>query len=95
MANPYRAVRQFERQLFHSVPERPEPVWQRDGNYAVPERLTGRALVADRLSMVSMEGAQLIATTVYRPYAKKVNFKPAPRTTPPRRRKGSRQTETV
>jgi hypothetical protein len=76
MANPYRAVRQLERQLFRSVPERPEPLWQRDGNNAVPDRLTGRSLVADRLSLVSMQGAQLIATTIYRPYSKKVFLKP-------------------
>jgi hypothetical protein len=71
-ANPYRAVRQLERQLFRSVPERPEPLWQRDGNNAVPDRLTGRSIVADRLSLVSMHGAQLVATTIYRPGSKKV-----------------------
>jgi hypothetical protein len=74
--NPYRAVRQLERQLFRSVPERPEPLWQRDGNNAVADRLTGRSIVADRLRSVSLEGAQVIATTVYRPGSKKVVVKP-------------------
>src|SRR5438270_3213260 len=72
MANPYRAVRQLERHIFRSVPERPEPMWQRDGNNAIPDRLTGRSLVAGRRSSVSLEGAQLIATVIYRPRAKKV-----------------------
>lgn len=82
--NPYRAVRQLERQLFRSVPERPEPLWQRDGNNAVPDRLTGRSIVADRLASVSMEGAQLIATIVYRPGSKKVVVKAEPTPAGPR-----------
>ncbi len=85
--NPYRAVRQLERQLFRSVPERPEPLWQRDGNNAVPDRLTGRSIVADRLSLVSMQGAQLIATTIYRPGSKKIVVKPEKARATPRPKK--------
>ena len=74
-ANPYRAVRQLERQLFRGVPERPEPMWQRDGHNSVSDRLTGRALVADRLAYVSLEGSELIGTTTYNRKTKKITHK--------------------
>ena len=74
-ANPYRAVRQLERQLFRSVPERPESMWQRDGHNAVTDRLTGRSLIENGSIAVSLEGSELIATTIYHPKTKKIVHK--------------------
>lgn len=37
-------IRRYERFVFHGVPERPEPVFERDDNSYVAERATGRAV---------------------------------------------------
>jgi hypothetical protein len=66
MSDPYRAFRQLERQIFRGVPEQPEPLWQRDLNAHVPERLTGRSQLPDGLPSAAIAGAMLIATVVYR-----------------------------
>lgn len=43
MLDPYSAFRQLEREVFHGVPEQPEPSWQRHPNAQVADRLTGRS----------------------------------------------------
>jgi len=40
--NPFRAIRQFERLLFNSAPDRPEPTWQRNSYGISDNRLSGR-----------------------------------------------------
>lgn len=74
-ANPYRAFRQLERQLFLGVPERPELFWQRDGNNAVTDRLTGRSIVSDHNGSISLDGARVIAKTIYRPKTMQVSVR--------------------
>jgi hypothetical protein len=77
MANPYRAFRQLERQIFRGVPEQPEPIWQRDLNAHVPERLTGRSQLVDGLrGSAATDGATLIGTIVYRPRAEEILYEP-------------------
>lgn len=65
MFDPFRAFRQLERQIFRGVPEQPEPLWQRDLNAHVPERLTGRSQLPDFLPAAIIAEATLIATVVY------------------------------
>jgi hypothetical protein len=76
-ANPYQAFRQLERQLFLGVPEKPESFWQRDGNNAVTDRLTGRSVVADHNGSISLDGARIIAKTIYRPKSMQVTVEHA------------------
>ena len=66
MFNPYRAFRQFERKLFHGVPERPETSWGRDSNTLVPERVTGKSQFASDADEASLAKAKIIATIKYR-----------------------------
>lgn len=66
MANPYRAFRQLERLVFRGVPEQPEPLWLRDGNAHVPERLTGKSQLGGALPFGVLKGAKAVGTIVYR-----------------------------
>jgi len=50
-------------------------MWQRDGHNAVTDRLTGRSLIEDGSIAVSLEGSELIATTIYHPKTKKIVHK--------------------
>lgn len=74
MANPYRAFRQLERKIFRGVPEQPEPVWQRDLNAHVAERLTGKSQLTSSLPSAATEGATLISTVVYRPASEEILY---------------------
>ena len=69
--NPYRAFRQLERLVFRGVSEQPEPLWSRDGNAHVPERITGRSQLGLRTPAESMS-IRHIATVVYRPAVEEV-----------------------
>ena len=72
--NLYRAYRQLERLLFFGVPERPEPMWERETSHESSDRLTGRALVSSDGSSVSLEGAQTLATITYDPESGQVEY---------------------
>ena len=74
MINPYRAFRQLERMVFRGVPEQPEPIWLRDRNAHVRERLTGRSQLAGGLPANWREGAQLLLTVVYRPNSQRIDY---------------------
>ncbi len=78
MANPYRAFRQLERKIFRGVPEQPEPVWQRDLNAHVPERLTGRSQLGNGLPTAATDSGRLISTIVYRPDSEEISYEPPP-----------------
>jgi hypothetical protein len=74
--NPYRAYRQLERKLFLGVPERPESFWEREGNHQMQGRMTGRSLLGEPVLPVLLEGAQTLATIIYRPESGEVLFEP-------------------
>ena len=82
MINPYRAFRQLERLVFRGVPEQPEPIWLRDRNAHVPERLTGRSQLAGGLPADWREGAQLLVTVVYRPASLRIEYEPSTQPAP-------------
>jgi len=65
--NLYRAYRRIERMLFFGVPEQPEPMWEREGSNESGDRVTGRPLVSSGAGLVSLEGAETLATIKYNP----------------------------
>ena len=72
--NLYRAYRQLERLLFFGVPERPEPMWEREGSHESSDRVTGRALVSSVRGSVSLDGAETLATITYDPESGQVVY---------------------
>jgi hypothetical protein len=70
--NLYRAYRQLERLLFSGVPERPESMWEREGSHESWDRVTGRPPVSNNGGVVSLEGAETIATITYSPESDEV-----------------------
>ncbi len=74
MRNPYRAFRRLERLIFRGVPEHPEPLWFRNDNAHVPERLTGRSQLSAGLPDDALNRATLIATIVYCPATEEVEY---------------------
>jgi hypothetical protein len=65
MVDPYRASRQFERQIFRGVPEHPETTAERDRNANVHERITGSSQHKDRTIPGAQEGWELVGTIFY------------------------------
>jgi hypothetical protein len=66
MINPFRAIRQFERFLFRSVPEHPESNWQRNTFAHVADRPTGKSQLFESSNHYDTMKGQLIATIIYK-----------------------------
>lgn len=53
-------IRRFERFMFHGVPERPEPTFQRNDHASYTERQTGKPTSSSRSSESLQENSILI-----------------------------------
>ena len=74
MLDCFADFREFERFLFRSVPEHPEPVWER-GSYAITgERQTGRSQLLRQQPGNRITSGEVIATIKYDHIAHKINI---------------------
>ncbi len=72
MYDAYAAFRELERLFFRGVPERPEPVWERELNAIAPDRQSGRSQLAFEVSQGAV-GVR-VATIVHWPDGDEIEY---------------------
>ena len=65
MVDTFRANRQFERFIFHGVPERPEPTWERDSRGSFEGRYSGKSHVSSQDQEYDLSEDEIVATLIY------------------------------